>query len=109
MTHETAGLSPQQLGHVGVLLLREHGAAGGEGVVEMDETELLGRPQRQLLAQPGEVDAQEGQVEERLGHEVPVADGVQGVLEPAGEAQVGSHRVGIEVERGAGQGARPQG
>ena len=46
------GLAPGQLGHVGVLLLRQHRAAGGVGVVEHAEAELLARPQHQLLAHP---------------------------------------------------------
>ncbi len=102
------GLPAGQLGHVGVLLLGEHRAPGGEGVVEDGEPELLGRPQHQLLPDPGEVDAEEGQVEEGLGHEVTVGHGVERVLEPGGEAQVLGHAVGVEGQRRTGQGARTQ-
>ena len=84
---EAAGLAPGQLGDVGVLLLRQHRGAGGEGVVEAGEAELLARPQHPLLAQARQVHAEQAEVEQRLGDEVAVADGVEGVLEHGGEAQ----------------------
>ena len=71
----------------------------------MQEPELLGRPQHDLLAQAGQVDAEQGEVEERLGHEVAVGDGVEGVVEPGREAQLGRHPVGVEGQRRARQGA----
>ncbi len=40
--------------------------------------------------------AEQGEAEERLGHEVSVGRGVEAVLEPAGEAQIGRRGVGIE-------------
>ena len=105
MADEPAGLSPGQLGDVGVLLLGEHRAPGGVGVVEGDEAELLGRPQDELLADPRQMDAEESQIEEGLGHEVTVGDGVERILEPSGETEIGGHRVGVESERRPGQGA----
>jgi len=54
------------------------------------------------------VDAEESQIEEGLGHEVTVGHGVQGVLEAAGETELGGHGVGIEGQRGTGQGAGAQ-
>ena len=80
---QPAGLAPGQLGHVGVLLLRQHRAAGRVGVGEPHEPELLARPQHDLLAHAAQVDAEQGEGEQRLGHEVAVADGVEGVLEAA--------------------------
>jgi hypothetical protein len=107
--HQAAGPAPGQLGHVGVLLLREHGGAGGPGVVEDEEPELLARPQHHLLAQPAQVDAQEGQREQRFGHEVAIRHGVEAVLEGGGEAEVGRHPHRVERQGGAGQRARAQG
>ena len=51
------------------------------------------------------MDAEQGQVEQGLGHEVAVAHGVERVLEAAGEAEVGGDAVGVERQRRAGQGA----
>jgi hypothetical protein len=50
-----------------------------------------------------------GQVEQRLGHEVAVADGVEASCRTRGEAEVGGHRRGVERERRAGEGAGPSG
>ncbi len=105
---QPARLGPGQLGHVGVLLLGEHRAPRGVGVVEDDEPELLARPQHELLAQPRQVDAQQRQVEERLGHEVAVRDRVEGVLEPAPEPEVLGHPVGVEGQRRPRQRAGPE-
>ncbi len=49
--------------------------------------------------------AEEGQIEEGFGDEVSIGDGVEGVVEAAGEAQVVGDAVGVEREGGAGQGA----
>ena len=50
----------------------------------------------------------QGEGEQGLGDEVAVAHRVEGVLEPAGEAEVGRDAVGVERERGAGQRAGTQ-
>ena len=52
--------------------------------------------------------ADQGQVEEGLGHEVAVGHGIERVLEAAVEAELGRHIVGIERERRAGQRPRTQ-
>ena len=52
---QPAGLAARELGDVRVLLLRHDRAAGGEGVVERDVAELGGRPEDDLLGDPGEV------------------------------------------------------
>ena len=95
MTDEAARLSPRQLGHVGVLLLRQHRGAGGVGVRQVEEPELLGRPQHDLFADATEVHAEQGEVEQRLRDEVAVAHRVDGVLEPTGKTQVGRHTIGV--------------
>ena len=109
MTDQPARLAPGQLGHVGVLLLRQHRAARGVGVVERAEAELLGGPQHQLLAQAREVHAEQRDVEQRLGHEVAVRDGIERVLEAAVEAELRRHEVGVEREGRTGERARTQG
>ena len=81
---QAAGLAPGQLGDVGVLLLGQHRAPGGVGVVEGHEAELVGGPDHHLLPHPGQVDAGQGQAEQGLGHEVPVRHYVEGVLEASG-------------------------
>ncbi len=56
----------------------------------------------------GEVHAEQGDVEQRLGHEVAVRDGVQRVLEAAVEAELGGHEVGVEREGRPGQRPGPE-
>ena len=108
VTDQAAGLAAGQLGDVGVLLLREHRAAGGVGVGEAGEAELLGGPQDDLLADPAEVDADQGQREQGLRHEVAVGHRVQAVLEARREPEVLGHAGRVEGQRGSGQRARAQ-
>ncbi len=67
------------------------------------------RPQHHLLADAAEVDPEERQGEERLGHEVPVGHGVEAVLERTGEAEVGGDADGVEGQGGAGERAGAEG
>src|SRR3546814_7338151 len=78
-------------------------AARGVAVVEAGEAELVARPEHDLLADARQVDAEQGEREERLGDEVSVGDGVEAVLEAAGEAEVGGAAVGVERDRRARQ------
>ena len=57
---------------------------------------------------PRQVDADQGQVEEGLGHEVTVGHGVQGVLEAGSEAELRRDQVRIERQRRPGQRPRPE-
>ena len=52
---QPAGLAARELGDVGVLLLRHDRRPGRVGVVELDEAELRGGPEDDLLAEAGEV------------------------------------------------------
>ena len=106
---EPPGLAPGQFRHVRVLLLGHDRGAGGVGVVQGGEAELLGGPDDDLLAQAGEVHGGHGQDEGQLGDDVARAGAVDGVLHRRREAQVGGHRVGIQAERAARQGARAVG
>ena len=54
---EPAGLAAGQLGDVRVLLLRHDRRSGRPGVVERDPAELRRRPEHDLLAEPGQVHA----------------------------------------------------
>ena len=105
MPDQPAGPAPRQFGNVGIFLLREHRAAGGVGIGQLDEAELVARPQHDLLPEPGKVHGEQGQIKEGLGHEIPVGHGVQGVLESGCEAELGRYPVGVEGERRASQGA----
>ena len=57
---------------------------------------------------PREVDPEQGQVEQGLGHEVPVADGIEGVVEHRRETEFTGGELRIDGQRRAGQGARAQ-
>ena len=107
MADEAAGFAPGQLRDVRVLLLGQHGAAGGVRVAQPAEAELFARPQHDLLADARQVHPEQGQIEQRLGHEVAVGDRVEGVLEASGEPQLGGHAVRVEFEGRAGQSSRP--
>ena len=54
---EPTGLAAGELGDVRVLLLRHDARPRGVGVVQAHEAELLGRPEDDLLGEPGDVDA----------------------------------------------------
>ena len=100
---EAARLAAGELGDVGVLLLRHHRRPRGVGVVEPGEAELLARPQHPLLAEAGEVDADQGEVEQRLGDEVAIADRVERVGEHVGEAERRRRRRRVDRQRRARQ------
>ena len=57
----------------------------------------------------GEVHHGQGADEEGFGDEVPVGDGVEGVLEPGREPEVVGGRVGVEGQAGPGERAGPEG
>ena len=99
-------LAPRQLGDVGVLLLRQHRRARRVGVGQADEAELLGRPHHDLLADAAQVQRDHREVEQDLGHEIAVADGVERVGERGGEPQ--ALGVGDRVDGEAGAGERPR-
>ena len=100
---QPSGLAAGELGDVGVLLLGQHRRARRVGVVEAGEPELLGGPQHPLLADPRQVDTDQGQIEQRLGDEVAVAHRVDGVVERSGEPELGRRPSGIDRERRPGQ------
>ncbi|OEI70206.1 Uncharacterized protein Cus16_0832 [Curtobacterium sp. ER1/6] len=101
---ETPGLAPGELGDVGVLLLRHDARPGRERVVEADEAELLRVPEDDLLGQAGHVDADLGQHERELGHDVTGCGGVDRVVRRPGEAEFVGDRRRVEPERAAREG-----
>ena len=103
------GLAPDQLGHVGVLLLGHDGGAGGIGVVQLDELELPTAPENELLGEPGQVHHEDGAGGEELDGKVPVGDPVQGVVHGFGEAQELRRAEPVHRVGGGGQGPGAQG
>ena len=102
------GLAPGQLGHVRVLLLRHDRGAGRVGVVDLHPAELGRGPEHDLLAEPGQVHAEQRRREAELGREVTVAHRVHRVLRGAVEAQLGGDRLRVQRQRRAGQRARAE-
>ena len=89
---------PHQLGGVRVLLLRHDARAAAVGVGQSHEAELGAGPQHELAAEAAEVRAELRGRSEVVDGEVAVGDGVERVGGDAREAQVGGHRLAVEVE-----------
>ena len=70
-------LAPDQLGHVGVLLLGHDGGAGGIGVIQLDELKLPAAPEDDLLGEPGQVHHEDRAGGEELNGKVPVGHPVR--------------------------------
>ena len=101
---QAAGLPPDQLEAVGVSLLGHEARPRGPGVVEPHESEFGGRPEDEVLGEPGEVHPQDGPGGEELHRVVPRPHRVHAVLEHLGEAEFGGdglaiHRIGVSGER----------
>ena len=75
-------LRAQQLGGVGVLLLRHQARARGEGVGHLAEAELLARPEHDLGAELRQVGGAGGGRRQVVEHEVAVRHRVQRVVRP---------------------------
>ena len=102
---DARALGAQQLGRVGVLLLRHDRRARGERLVELAEAELRGAPDDDFRAEPREVHRAGrggGQVVE---DEVAVGGAVDRVVADVGEAEVGGDRLAVDLPVDAGEGA----
>ncbi len=67
---QPAALAAGEFGDVGVLLLGQHRRAGGVGVVESGEPELLRRPQHPFLADAAEPTNQPTNQTNKQNHEI---------------------------------------
>ena len=95
---EAARLAPGQLGDIGILLLRHDARPGGVGIIESNETELLGRPEHDLLGDPGDVNSGHRADKGELRGEVATGRAVDGVLDGSGEAEVRGDLLGVQAE-----------
>ena len=101
---DPARMAPDQLGRVGVALLRHDRGAGAEGVGQVDEAERLARPEDQLLGEAREVERALGRGHQIIEREVAVGDGIERVGAGPVEAQSGGGGVAVDREAGAGEG-----
>ncbi len=95
--HDPGALRPQQLGRVGVHLLRHDARSRGEGLVELAEAELAAGPDHDFRTEPREVHRAgrgSGQVVE---DEVAVGGAVDRVVGDVLEAEVGGDRVAVDL------------
>ncbi len=102
------GLPADELGHVGVLLLRHDAAPGAQGVRKGEEAELRGRPVHHLLGEPRQVHHRHGARVQEVGGEVAIRHGVDAVLAHTGHSQFPRRDRPVQGERGAGQRPRPE-
>ena len=101
-------LAAQQFGDVRVLLLGHQRRARAERVGELDEGELLGRPEDQLLGQPADVDHQDVQRGQGLQRRVAVAHRVQAVQRQRRHLEGGRDVGPVQREGRARESARAQ-
>ena len=104
-----ARLPPRELGDVGVSLLGHHAAASRVLVSKPYEGELVGRPEDELLGQPGEVHHGDGGGGVKIDHEVPVGDRVHAVCGDGGEAELFGDAFAVYGIGNAGEGAAAEG
>ena len=97
-----ADLGADQLGEVGILLLRHGAGAGGKGLGQSDETELRGGEKRDLFGKTAEVQADEGERLQVFENEIAVAGGVDGIGCGRGETQLARGDGAVERQRCSG-------
>ena len=105
---DPAGLAPDQLGHVRVLLLRHDRRPGGVGVREVDEAELGRRPQHELLGEPGQMGGRDRRRRAELEREVAIRHGVHAVRRRRPEAESLGERVAVDGDGGARERGRAE-
>ena len=101
-SHDARRLRAQQLGGVGVLLLRHQARPRCEGVGHPAEAELGCGPQHDLPAQLRQVPGAGGGRAQVVEHEVSVRNRVERVLRDRAEAELlrDEHAAGVEVHPG---------
>ena len=99
-----AGFAADELGDIGVLLLGHDGRAGGKAIIHLDEAELIGIPEDQLLTEAGEMHHGDGRGGKIFQEEIPIRDAIETVFGNRGEIEQLRDPGTIERIGGAGQG-----
>mmetsp|Transcript_6391 Transcript_6391/g.9700 ORF Transcript_6391/g.9700 Transcript_6391/m.9700 type:complete len:400 (+) Transcript_6391:361-1560(+) len=107
VAEDPAGLAPQQLECVRVLLLGHQGAACAVGVRQSDTALIV--EDDEVLRELGQVGQQQRGPPQELRHKVPITHRVQGVEGDVLEAQLLGEEVAVDAEGVASQGPAPQG
>ena len=89
---EAADLGANQLGEVGIFLLRHGAGAGGEGLGQIDEAELGGGVEGDFFGEAAGVEADQGERLQVFEDEVAVAGGVHAVGGGRGEVELARRR-----------------
>ena len=100
---DAPGVAADQLGGVGIALLRHDRAAGRPLVAQSDEAERLRRPQHELFRQAAEVQRRLRRAGQVIEREVAVAHPVQAVARRPVEAERCRRHLPIQREAGAGE------
>jgi hypothetical protein len=101
--HHSTVLSPGELGHVGVLLLRHDRRPGAEAVWQADEAHARIHPQNQFFAQPRQMNHEQGAKGAELDREIAIRHGVQRVARDRREAKFARHPLAVDRKRRAGE------
>ena len=109
ITIHPAGFATDELGDIGVLLLGHDGRAGGKAIIHLDEAELIGIPEDQLLTEAGEMHHGDGRGGKIFQEEIPIRDAVETVFGNRVEIEQFRDPGTIEWVGGAGQGPGAQG
>jgi hypothetical protein len=100
------GAPPDELGDVGIPLVRQHRAAGRVAVGDAREAEVRRRPQDEVGTEARQVGECQRAGADQLDRIVAVGHGVDAVGRDRGEAQLRGDSLAIEGQAAAGGGAR---
>ena len=98
-----AALSADELGKVGILLLRHDRGAGGIAIGERDEPELGAAPEHDLLGEAREMHGHNGAGVVQVEQEVAIRHGIERIGDHVGEPELGGRHLAIERIGGAGE------
>ena len=99
---KAADFGADEFGEVGIFLLRHGARAGGEGLGQLDEAELGGRVEGDLLGEAAGVEAEHGERLQVFEDEVAVAGCVHAVGGGRGEVEFAGGDGAVEFEGCAG-------
>ena len=91
--------TPDQFGHVGILLLRHDAASRRVRVADLHIGKLLRRPEDDLLGQPAQMGHQQAACTRKFENIVAVADCIDAVLHNSVEMELAGNFVPIDGER----------